>query len=129
MSYEERNMEGRCIVSGCGKAASKCCGSCGFVRYCSAECQKEDWKKHHKKLECVNMTKLSSVSLTEEEINAVVKKITNISDIQRCSIEPNNTIHNTLKLLYRNSLQCISPPYYVPHTTQCSCIRLNYCNV
>ena len=68
-------MEGRCIVSGCGKAASKCCGSCGFVRYCSVECQKKDWKKHHKKFECVNMKKLSAVSLTEVEINQVTHKI------------------------------------------------------
>ena len=73
-------MEGKCIVSCCGKAASKCCGSCGLVRYCSVECQKEDWKKGHKKLECVNMKKLSSVSLAEEEIESVVDKITNISD-------------------------------------------------
>ena len=80
MSYQERNMEGKCIVSSCGKAALKCCGSCGLVRYCSIECQKEDWKKHHKKLECVNMKKLSSVLLTEEEIDAVADKIIKISD-------------------------------------------------
>ena len=73
-------MRGKCIVSCCGKAASKCCGSCCLVRYCSVECQKEDWKKHHKKFECVNMKKLSSESLTEDEINVVVDKITNISD-------------------------------------------------
>ena len=73
-------MVGKCIVSSCGKAASKCCGSCGWVLYCSIKCQKEDWKKGHKKLECVNMKKLYSVSLTEEEINAVVDKMTIISD-------------------------------------------------
>ena len=73
-------MEGKCIVSSCGKAASKCCGSCGLARYCSVECQKEDWKKVHKKNECVSMKKYSSVSLTEEEVNLVVQKITNISD-------------------------------------------------
>ena len=73
-------MEGKCIVSNCGNAASKSCGSCGWVRYCSAECQKEDWKKHHKKEECVNMKKLSRVSLTELEIDAVVYRITFISD-------------------------------------------------
>ena len=71
-------MEGKCIVINCGKAASKCCGSCGWVRYCSVECQKEDWKSCHKKKECVNIKKLSSVSLTEEEINAVVDRMTNI---------------------------------------------------
>ena len=73
-------MDGKCIVSSCGKAASKCCGSCGWVRYCSTECQKEDWKKGHKKLECVNMKEFSSVSLTEEQINLVVYRITIISD-------------------------------------------------
>ena len=71
-------MEGKCIVINCGKAASKCCGSCGWVRYCSVECQKEDWKSCHKKKECVNFKNLSSVSLTEEEINAVVNRMTNI---------------------------------------------------
>ena len=73
-------MEGKCIVSSCGKAASKCCGSCGWVRYCSTECQKEDWKTCHKKLECVSMKKLSSVSLTEEEIYTVAYKVMTISD-------------------------------------------------
>ena len=68
-------MEGKCIVRGCGKAASKCCGSCGFARYCSIECQKDDWKKVHKKFECVNMKKLASVILTEEEISDVGDRI------------------------------------------------------
>ena len=69
-----------CIVSSCGKAASKCCGSCGLVRYCSVECQKEDWKKIHKKKECVSMKKLASVNLTEGEIYDVANKIKCISD-------------------------------------------------
>ena len=68
-------MEEKCIVISCGKAASKCCGSCGMVRYCSVECQKDDWKQHHKKDECVNMKKLASLNLTEEEIVDVVNKI------------------------------------------------------
>ena len=72
-------MEGKCIVSSCGKAASKCCGSCGLVRYCSVECQKEDWKKIHKKMECVSMKSLASVSLTEEEIRDVADRISCIS--------------------------------------------------
>ena len=73
-------MEGKCIVSGCGKAASKCCGSCGLVRYCSVECQKEDWKKLHKKYECVNMRKLVSVPWTGQEIYGVAAKISCISN-------------------------------------------------
>ena len=72
-------MEGKCIVSSCGKTASKCCGSCGWVRYCSVECQKEDWKKHHKKNECVSMKKLASVKLTEKEITDVACRISRIS--------------------------------------------------
>ena len=68
-------MEGKCIVSTCGKAASKCCGSCGFVRYCSVECQRVDWKEVHKIVECVNMKKLALANLTEEEIKEVVDKI------------------------------------------------------
>ena len=88
-------MEGKCIVSGCGKAASKCCGSCGFVRYCSVECQKKDWKKHHKKFECVNMKKLSAVSLTEVEINQVTHKITVIS----CRLSANGEHERNIDLL------------------------------
>ena len=72
-------MEGKCIVSSCGYAASKCCGSCGLVRYCSVECQKEDWKKGHKKKECVSMSKLASANLTEEEISDVADRISCIS--------------------------------------------------
>ena len=72
-------MEGICIVSSCGKAASKCCGSCGLVRYCSVECQKEDWKKIHKKMECVSMKRLALVSLTAEEIRDVADRISCIS--------------------------------------------------
>ena len=72
-------MKGKCIVSSCGKAASKCCGSCGWVRYCSTDCQKRDWKEHHKKDECINMSKLSSVTLTEVEIIDVADRVSNIS--------------------------------------------------
>ena len=72
-------MERKCVVSSCSKEASKCCGSCGLVRYCSVECQIEDWKRRHKKLECVNVKKLSSVSLTEEEIYTVAHKTVSIS--------------------------------------------------
>ena len=72
-------MKGKCIVSSCGKAASKCCGSCGWVRYCSTDCQKRDWKEHHKKDECINMNKLSSVTLTEVEIIDVADRVSNIS--------------------------------------------------
>ena len=72
-------MEGKCIVSGCGNAASKSCGSCGWVRYCSVECQKKDWKTIHKKKECVSMKKLASASLTEEEIIDVALRVSRIS--------------------------------------------------
>ena len=72
-------MEAKCIVSSCGKAASKCCGSCVVIRYCSSECQKDDWKLHHKKEECVNMRKLSTVSLTGKEISDVAYKVSNMA--------------------------------------------------
>ena len=72
-------MKGKCIVSSCGNAASKCCGSCGLVQYCSIECQKEDWKKYHKKRECVNIKKLSSVTLTEAEVSDVADKVSFMS--------------------------------------------------
>ena len=72
-------MKVKCIVSSCRNAGSKCCGACGLVQYCSIECQKEDWKKHHKKRECVNMKKLSSVTLTEREVNEVADKVSCMS--------------------------------------------------
>lgn len=37
----------RCVV--CQEAAKSSCGRCRSVAYCSAECQKVDWKKGHKK--------------------------------------------------------------------------------
>ena len=75
-------MDGKCIVSSCGKAASKCCGSCGLVRYCSTDCQKKDWKEHHKKSECLNLNKLNELSpgLTEKEIYDVVDRVSKMSD-------------------------------------------------
>jgi len=30
----------------------KACSGCRFVQYCSKECQKKDWKGHHKYEEC-----------------------------------------------------------------------------
>eukprot|EP00742_Colponemidia_sp_Colp-10_P011237 GILJ01012460.1.p1 GENE.GILJ01012460.1~~GILJ01012460.1.p1 ORF type:complete len:247 (-),score=15.86 GILJ01012460.1:155-895(-) len=39
---------GMCYV--CGKQASKKCGSCRQVTYCSSTCQRKDWSKH--KLQC-----------------------------------------------------------------------------
>ena len=86
-------MEGKCIVSSCGKAASKCCGSCGVIRYCSVECQKEDWKKHHKKEECVNMKKLASANLNEEEISDVADRISCICDRHLDIGEAKSSIH------------------------------------
>ena len=76
----ERSMERKCIVSSCGKAASKCCGLCGLVRYCSVDCQKEDWKKHHKINECVNMKNLISEPLIEQEYYDVAAKISSIAN-------------------------------------------------
>ena len=73
-------MEGKCIVSSCGKARSKFCGSCGLVRYYSIETQRDDWNEHHKKLECGSMKKLSSASFTEKEINDVADRIMDFSD-------------------------------------------------
>ena len=73
-------MVGKCIVSTCGNAASKFCGSCGVVRYCSIECQKDDWKKLHKREECVNMKKLFSKTLTSEQIDEVIKGVSRMAD-------------------------------------------------
>ena len=86
-------MEGKCIVSSCGKAASKCCGSCGVIRYCSVECQKDDWKKHHKKAECVNMKILSTVSLTEKEMSTVTDKISSMCGRLKTIGEGGRIIH------------------------------------
>ena len=92
-------MGGKCIVNSCRKAASKCCGSCGFVQYCCTECQKEDWKKHHKKKECVNMKKLASVNLTEEEIRDVAGRILCISDRYVDIGEPFSSIDMNMECL------------------------------
>ena len=92
-------MGGKCIVNSCRKAASKCCGSCGFVQYCSTECQKEDWKKRHKKKECVNMKKLASVNLTEEEIRDVAGRILCISDRYVDIGEPFSSIDMNMECL------------------------------
>ena len=67
-------MQDICIKSNCGNAASKSCGSCGGVRYCSSECQKNDWKEVHKN-ECVDVKKLFAMDLTEIEIKKAVYKM------------------------------------------------------
>lgn len=50
----------------CGKEANlKKCSGCKFIRYCSQECQKNDWTRH--KLKCSALKQ----SLSEENIEAV----------------------------------------------------------
>lgn len=39
---------GRCHGDGCLRQAPLACKSCGWARYCSAECQRRDWKSNHK---------------------------------------------------------------------------------
>ena len=41
--------KGPCSNSGCDKAGTKSCSGCQVVKYCGAKCQKEDWKRGHKK--------------------------------------------------------------------------------
>ena len=72
-------MQDVCIKSNCGNAASKCCGSCGGVWYCSSECQKDDWKEVHKS-ECVDVKKLSAIELTGAEIVKVANKMLKAAD-------------------------------------------------
>jgi hypothetical protein len=35
-----------CKIEGCNKKGIKRCSGCGWARYCSRECQKNDWKNH-----------------------------------------------------------------------------------
>ena len=37
-----------CSLTGCPNEGSHCCSRCKFVKYCSRECQKADWKGHKK---------------------------------------------------------------------------------
>ena len=43
---EDKERAFKCPV--CGKAAHLLCSRCKAVRYCSKECQKQDWKEHKK---------------------------------------------------------------------------------
>ena len=63
-----------CVSGTCTNVASKRCGSCGFVPYCSSTCQKVDWKANHKK-DCVNLKKISSELLTTIEIEEALGKM------------------------------------------------------
>ena len=40
--------EKMCYAMGCCNPGSFKCGACNWVRYCSAMCQKKDWKQGHK---------------------------------------------------------------------------------
>ena len=42
----------RCYMEAPAGAKHQVCGACGIARYCSAACQKEDWKTHKK--QCVD---------------------------------------------------------------------------
>lgn len=45
-----QNKESQAICQACSKAATERCSSCKKIYYCSADCQKADWKNH--KLVC-----------------------------------------------------------------------------
>ena len=72
-------MNEACMKSNCGNAASKCCGSCGCVWYCSSECQKEDWKEIHKR-HCVDVKKLSSTYLNEIDYRKALERMEGIGE-------------------------------------------------
>lgn len=64
---------------------TKICGGCGEASYCSAKCQKENWKVH--KLSCVDMKKLPLTFLTLPEVEnfsvRVRGRIENLNAAQR----------------------------------------------
>ena len=43
----------RCYAAGCDQSASKHCGRCCMVHYCSRECQRRDWGSGGHKHDCV----------------------------------------------------------------------------
>ena len=69
-----------CINGNCGRPASKSCGSCGCVWYCSSNCQKDDWKKIHRRRECFDTRKLlSPAHLNAIEIKETIAKMVSIA--------------------------------------------------
>lgn len=60
--------------SKCQKVAEQICTACRSVRYCTKECQKEDWRATHKK-ECKALA-----AMRERSFNEVLFKETNCGD-------------------------------------------------
>uniref|UniRef100_A0A7R9WCE3 MYND-type domain-containing protein n=1 Tax=Pseudictyota dubia TaxID=2749911 RepID=A0A7R9WCE3_9STRA len=61
----------KCAV--CNEAATKRCARCKSTYYCSAECQKMDWKKH-KRTVCEDAFRADQHTLHKQEFDRIVKK-------------------------------------------------------
>ena len=57
----------------CDNLGTKSCAVCGDAKYCSAACQKEDWKSH--RAECVNMNKLPTNLLSCNELDKLIGRM------------------------------------------------------
>lgn len=53
------------LCAACDTAATKLCGECGSVRYCSIDCQKTDWSTH--KLLCKSYSSFDATSRPSNE--------------------------------------------------------------
>eukprot|EP00172_Hildenbrandia_rubra_P003855 Plantae.Rhodophyta-Hildenbrandia_rubra.ctg6716.p1 GENE.Plantae.Rhodophyta-Hildenbrandia_rubra.ctg6716~~Plantae.Rhodophyta-Hildenbrandia_rubra.ctg6716.p1 ORF type:complete len:431 (-),score=47.18 Plantae.Rhodophyta-Hildenbrandia_rubra.ctg6716:1232-2524(-) len=62
------------ICAVCGLGASSTCGKCHKLRYCSKECQKEDWYFGHQRL-CMSEKNSQTHTLAEEEILGARRKL------------------------------------------------------
>ena len=45
-AVQEEGKEGGCARFGCLKEGKMRCGRCKVVRYCSRECQRDEWRSH-----------------------------------------------------------------------------------
>ncbi|EJD32517.1 hypothetical protein AURDEDRAFT_178404, partial [Auricularia subglabra TFB-10046 SS5] len=83
-----------CAGPGCGasahasadpNAAFRACGGCVLVRYCSPECQRNDWKRGHKKA-CTQFREILAVAnpatMDLEQFRRVVAPITQRPEVE-----------------------------------------------
>ncbi len=59
----------------CSKPATKLCSRCKAISYCSAECQKADWKTHQKACIPINAPKEATPEKKENPVDALWKSI------------------------------------------------------
>jgi hypothetical protein len=73
-----------CARPGCVQSGTKGCSACSTESYCSADCQKADWKSH--KPFCLLIKRMPNVLMSFRGVNLTIKDVLHQTEAQMAKI-------------------------------------------